>query len=60
MVKGFTGLVRVSEVQFFANKEMDGIQLLLEDIVVPSRPDGLKLAQFLQLGFGIFFEEYEY
>lgn len=59
MVDGFNGLVRVSEVQFAANREFDGVQVLLEDIVVPGRSEGLKLAEFLENGFGLYFDEYQ-
>jgi hypothetical protein len=58
-VDGFDGLVRVSSLQFAANDEADGVLALLEDIVVPSRQDGLILVKFLTDGFGLFFEEYD-
>ena len=58
-VRGFSGLVRVSSVQFAANSEADDVLALLEDITVPTRQDGLKLAGFLGNGFGLLFEEYD-
>ena len=58
-VVGFDGLLRVAAVQFAANCESDGVLALLDDIVVPSRQDGLGLAAFLQEGFGLFWEEYD-
>ena len=59
VVQGFNGLVRVCAVQFAANYESEGVLALLEDIVVPNRQDGLRLAKFLFEGFGIFLEEYD-
>lgn len=58
-VEGFSGLVRISTVQFAANCESDGVLALLEDIVVPDRQDGMKLAKFLEEGFGLFVEVYD-
>lgn len=59
VVGGFNGLVRVSAVQFAANCESDGVLALLEDIVVSNRQDGLRLAEFLREGFGLFLEVYD-
>jgi hypothetical protein len=55
---GFSGLLRVSSVQFVANGEADGVLALLEDINVKTREDGLELARYLEGGFGLFFDEY--
>ena len=59
MISGFNGLVRVSELQFDASNEDDGVLVLLEDVVVPHREDGAKLASYLEAGFGLFLEKYE-
>jgi hypothetical protein len=57
-VEGFSGSVRVSSLQFAANNDSDGVLALLEDIVVATREDGLRVATFLQEGFGLLLEEY--
>jgi hypothetical protein len=57
VVGGFSGLVRVSSIQFVANNETDGVLVLLEDVVVPTRGDGMKLAKYLLDGFGLYLDE---
>lgn len=57
IVSGFNGLLSISSVIFTANGDSDGVLALLEDIVVPTREDGMKLAKFFEDGFGFYLDE---
>lgn len=59
MIEGFSGMARVAALQLAANLTTNGVLAILEDIAVPTREDGRRLAKYLEEGFGVFLEEYD-
>ncbi|MCW7541263.1 hypothetical protein OOT46_25975 [Aquabacterium sp. A7-Y] len=58
-IEGFTGRLRVTELQFQPSLEEVGVAASLEDVVVPSVEDARELMRFFQEAFGLSPDEYE-
>lgn len=58
-VDGFSGHLQVAGLRFEPSSSTTSIAASLEDVVVPTGADGLKVMRYLADGFGLFAEEYD-
>ena len=57
-VSAFTGLLRVKDRILDANGGSRPVSLALYDLVVPTVEDARAIAEYLEKGFGLFFDKY--
>jgi hypothetical protein len=59
-VPGFGGSLKVTDVRFAVGQTMTaGISVSLDDLVLHSEDDARQVMKYLELGFGLFGDEYE-
>ena len=58
-VDGFSGHLQVAHLRFEPSSSAISVAASLEDVVVPTTADGLKVMRYLADGFGLFAEEYD-
>lgn len=57
VINEFSGVIKVASVLLEANCEEDGVIVLLEDILVSTKADGLALVNYFCDGFDLYFDE---